>query len=215
MREDLPKSIAGKKAIIFDYDDTLVLTQEYSISCHQKAAKKLGLRIPSRKELLSYLGTPWNQCILGMWPGINIEDFKKAFFAFADPMPIRLAAGVKGSLPKLKKKGYSLFILTSKMSESILRETKKSHLDLKLFSGIYGPEQTQWTKPDPRVFEKLLKENKLKASECVNIGDSMNDYLSAKAAGIDFIGVLTGQMNHKEFTKKKIMCIWSMEELLG
>ena len=46
----------------------------------------------------------------------------------------------------------------------------------------------EFHKPDPRAFDLLLKDHSFDRAECVYVGDSPNDAIAAKQAGMHFIG---------------------------
>ena len=58
-------------------------------------------------------------------------------------------------------------------------------------------------KPDPFIVNEIIKRNHLKRKECIYIGDSEVDILTAKASKIDSILVTYGYGKYQEFDPKK------------
>ncbi len=197
--------LSGKiKAVVFDFDDTLVHYRDIYLKSHQTAAKKLGLYVPSDKELSTLAGVPWNTLIEKLWPHANREKFKKTVLLFdkdADHEPV---AGALQVLEKLHGK-YDLFILSSRIKESVLQLLRTAGIPAALFKGIYGPQEVSYHKPDGKVFSVFLKD--YTPDELVFVGDSVQDATAANNAGILFIGFVNGNASEEEFRERGADCI--------
>ena len=210
------------KAIIFDFDDTLVKTFGRAYQRHLRTAKKLNLRMPSRKKFYRNFGKPWNKVIESLWPDVSLYRYKKAYYKlnysdikrFHGPPPVE---GLRKTLSIIKKRGYRIFILSNRDKKSLGRNIDRlkidSHIEL-----YHGMEHSKFHKPDPRVFNPFYKKTKLKNYEILYVGDLVTDYEAAKKAGIAFVGVTTGKDKRKAFLKaglKKFFILNSISELPG
>ena len=65
------------------------------------------------------------------------------------------------------------------------------------FDIIHGIEDTKVYKPDPKALEPMLAG--LKKRGITYVGDSLNDFYAAQAAGVDFVGVIRGVTTENEF----------------
>jgi len=83
----------------------------------------------------------------------------------------------------------------SNKTEKFCREIL-SRLGLsRYFVKIFGGDSCEERKPYPKPVLDLLKLTRSDAENTVLIGDSANDFLAAKAAGIDSIAVSYGYMD--------------------
>jgi len=67
------------KAIIFDVDGVLIDSNKIIVKAYQKSAKKLGMRVPSEKEILDLFGRPLEEILRILWPDTDLEVHKKEF----------------------------------------------------------------------------------------------------------------------------------------
>ena len=91
----------------------------------------------------------------------------------------------------LKEKGISLAILSNKpdfATKSVVREI----LGDGLFDAVYGQREGVPIKPDPTSVYSILEEFNVEKNECLYIGDTSVDILTAKNANIFSVGVLWG-----------------------
>ena len=98
---------------------------------------------------------------------------------------------VSTTLRRLKETGYRLAIITNKpfaFVEPILESLTLSGL----FELILGGDSLDKKKPDPLPLLHACEKMNVNAEECVMVGDSKNDILASKAAGIQSIGVTYG-----------------------
>jgi len=93
-------------------------------------------------------------------------------------------------LKMLAKMNYRLFLLSNTNSIHIraftkyLDDTYDKNLFKKLFEKVYYSSQIGMRKPTKKIFEHVLKENDLKASETLFIDDSAQHIEGAKKLGI-------------------------------
>lgn len=88
---------------------------------------------------------------------------------------------------RLKEEGYNLVLATSPFFPrvAVLNRLKWAGLDESYFSHICSYEEYHYTKPNTKYFLELLDKLKLDPSECIHIGNDVNeDYLPATAVGI-------------------------------
>ncbi|MCQ4022685.1 MULTISPECIES: HAD family hydrolase [unclassified Ruminococcus] len=105
--------------------------------------------------------------------------------------------GIVDMLSRLQQNGVKINVLSNKPDEFV-----KNMLD-KLFSGIkfdvaWGKMADFPTKPDPSSVLALINELSVSKSECIYVGDSNVDVITARNAGLDFCGVLWGFRTKEE-----------------
>jgi len=72
-------------------------------------------------------------------------------------------------------------------------------------SKCYTSDMVELGKPAPDLFLLAAKENNKALSDCVVIGDSLNDFAAAKAAGIKCIAFVGAEGNNNEVYKQKCL----------
>lgn len=130
---------------------------------------------------------------MGLWSdeemlGYFIEKYPedeyiyRHFFAHPEDMPVRRPK-VYELLPKLKEKGYKLYIL-SDYSEYL----SEVHFEFggfrKYMDGEIVSYKVNLVKPDIRIFERLLSEYNLDPSECIFLDDRERNIEGCEKAGI-------------------------------
>ncbi len=113
-----------------------------------------------------------------------------------------LITGVENVLSMLKFiKKMKLGLLTSRDWVSLFPTLK--HYSLTRFFGscIQCENDFPHIKPDPRVFDHILKLLGVSKNECIYIGDTPIDFAAARDRGIKNISVLTGIFEKNDFLK--------------
>jgi phosphoglycolate phosphatase len=192
------------RAILFDVDDTLIHYTERATKWHIKAAKELGLRIPTAEEFKHAWGLPWDSLIKKLWPGASVEGFKEAYKKASGGKRVRAVEGVLAALKKLKDKQMVLGIVTSRSAESLRKRLCEAGIPPEYFSRIITEDGSVFHKPHPKVLRPALGELKkqgIALNEVLYVGDTIIDLEVAKKNRVKFAGVLTGNFNEREFRK--------------
>ncbi len=203
------------KAIVLDFDDTLVYSGEAGLQSLQKTAKGLELCVPEKDEIFPLFGKPLQVIVETLWPKQDSEEIQKVYRKHYDEVDIEVITNAIETLQLLKKRKYDLFILSS--NKDVEKHMEKMNFPAGLFSGIFTPNNLEFNKPDGRVFSPILE--KYAKEEIVYVGDSLNDLESSKDAGIKFIGVLSGRASETEFRENSsthiIPSVENLKELFG
>lgn len=193
------------KAIIFDLDQTLFDSFSGIVEAHKLNGKE-NYNLDITEELIrEHWGKPVEEFWKILYQNLDtVDNLLKTTLATREKYHIeaKLFNNVKELLNLIKQK-YKIGIVTSSNSELVYYMLKKQNIDPNIFCLIQGSEQTDYHKPDYRVFEltkKNLNKIGIKSTEIVYIGDSTHDYLASKGAGIHFIAVLTGLNSKAEFS---------------
>lgn len=190
------------KAVLFDLDDTLVKTWVVKWQQHKFVAKKYyGIDLTDQ-ELTEHWGKPISRLLQDLYrnfgePQTRIDNYMR----HADEFPKIVHDDTEATLEALKKAGIKMGVVTSTFKQSVTDVFKSHGLSADYFVHIQGAEESDYHKPDPRVFDPALS----KLAEhgitdgIVYVGDAIMDYEAAKAAGLHFVGVTTGMVNAAEF----------------
>lgn len=127
-------------------------------------------------------------------------DHSKASEVIGELMEHRFMAfdffdGVKELLGELRGK-YRTVVLSNGPLYSQEPKAEKvamdEHVDRVVLAGAHP-----WSKPDPRIFEFVLREEGVDAHDTLHVGDSLgSDIAGAKAAGIPCVWINPGEKSH-------------------
>lgn len=182
------------KAILFDLDGTLLNTSEGVISSVRYTLETCGYAPLTEEQLFTFIGPPVNRRLKEIY-GISDDESLKAMNIFRDHYGredlFKSCAyeGMAELLASLRKKGYRLGVATYKREDMAKRVLEHcgiaSHFDSICGSDAAG----KYSKAD--VIRNCMQALDV-TGEAVLIGDSDNDAIGAREAGLDFIGVTYG-----------------------
>jgi putative hydrolase of the HAD superfamily len=193
---------AGKRAVIFDLDDTLIdFTETKNIAIREsvKAMIDKGLDEPFEKLLKGFTSFYWKKGIEDqhIFQKYLIERYRKidyrvlagAILAYrkAKEGVLRPYPGTKDMLISLKNRGYKLAILSDAPKlEAYLRLCAMGLDDF--FDAIITKEDTGVLKPNRKAFLTVSKALGVPPSRCIMVGDMPErDIEGAKAMGMKTI----------------------------
>jgi len=206
------------KAIIFDLDGTLINSLPYHVLAFKDLMIERGIRIPE-KELQKLMGIPTVEIFRELRKKYkfdkSIEDLREErryhYFKFLGLKNI-VFPGVMKTLRKLQIK-YKLALATGSSYVTYTHSTDKDFQNL--FDMSVTSNEVKHGKPAPDQFLLCAKKLKVKACECLVVGDSIYDAVAAERAGMDFIGTRTGyNKNHTLLKNGAIKTINNIPELL-
>ncbi len=196
------------KAIIFDVDDTLIQTYRTVFDMYKFLGKKYyGINDIQDADIKKHWGKSWDNVVKGiLGNNVNLEIHKQHIQEAKKLFSPQSIPGANKILDELSQ-NHLLCLLTSTSREIITTDMKNAGLDLSRFSYIHTADDSDFHKPDPRVFEKvvsfLLSKN-ISKDEIVYIGDGIGDLEASRDAGIKFIAVTQGFTTKKDFLKQKL-----------
>ena len=190
------------KLVSIDVDDTLFMTEDVTFAIENAVAAELGFPPQARETHLRTFGIPMREVIPMRFPGIEVD-------AFHSLMKVRMKEYIaRGhldaltpqnlvTLEKIKKLGKRIAILTSRDRGEVEHLIDPAHVLAGFVEGFYHRDNTDYLKPDPRVFGPILKRFNVSPQEAVYIGDTPNDGKCAKGAGMQFIALLESGLKTK------------------
>jgi pyrophosphatase PpaX len=206
------------RAILFDLDGTLIDTTDLILQCFQFSWAKVCGFEHSREALIGTFGTPLRDAMYrlldhgGFRNGIlgaeaensTVEELLGAYRAFNVLNHDALARPFEGTrevLAELRRRGYSIVVVTSKGRELGLRGLKLCSLDDLLDFAIFL-EDTAVHKPHPEPILVALERLNTHANTAVYVGDSRHDIIAARAAGVRTVGALWGPSPRTELERE-------------
>ncbi|MBM9548920.1 HAD-IA family hydrolase [Leptospira sp. 201903074] len=205
------------KAIIFDYDDTLVQTRKTRYKTIDRVAKEIFKANISEKEIDEAWGLPAEDFLLKLF-GRFSSDINYLWSVYIEFSKKDLNIPHLHTFDFIRKyqDSFRFGIVTSSSEKVVIRELNELQINTSLFLQIQGSEHTTVHKPNPMVFEPmyalLMKEN-INKNEIVYIGDSPADYESASQFGFHFLGIAHDDRHIRYFQKENVAFVQSFIEI--
>lgn len=196
------------KAVIFDLDGTLVNSLTDLANSVNKALSQVGLKTYETEDYKKFIGNG-REVLLKRAMGDqreNKELFDRVYSIFDEEYKIHCNdnttsyEGCLTLLKGLKDKGIKVGVLSNKPDEYIEGILNKIYPEID-FDIAWGKKADMPEKPDGTSLRKIIEILNLKQSECLYVGDSDVDVLTAQNAGVDMIGVLWGFRGKDELEK--------------
>lgn len=174
--------------VIFDLDGTLLYTLEDLADSVNHILSEHGYPVHSYEKVQTFIGSGAKNLMTMSLPKDVSEEtieecFKefKAYYTAHSQIKTRPYDGIMEMLESLKKKGIKMAIVSNKNAEAVAELQKIYFKDtIELAVGEGGNIRR---KPDPSSI--LYAMDVLKAEKALYVGDSLNDSLASKNAGVD------------------------------
>ena len=190
------------RAVIFDLDDTLLKTHEAKFAHHKAAGKKFYNIELTDDDIKPHWGKPLHELIQILYRGADtVENMLASFLTLRDHFPKSLQDGAVEVVKELLAAGVEVGVVTASPANFAIIDLQHYGFPVEHMLLVQGSEHTSVHKPDPRVFSPLLErlaEDNISKDHIVYVGDAPMDYLAARDAGLDFIGVATGLVSRDE-----------------
>ncbi|MDR0800004.1 MAG: HAD-IA family hydrolase [Endomicrobium sp.] len=181
--------------LIFDLDGTIIDSQRDITAAVNSVRKDYGFDHLRVKQVCSCLGSGVNTLMDRVIPEkkgiLRSEVLEKFKFYYGQCLTDTTVMydGVREMLEALKNKKKAIL---SNKDEDFSRKIVKRLGISDYFVKVWGGDSAGVKKPDPKPIVDLINLTNSDISKTVIIGDSANDFLAAKAAGIASIAVLYG-----------------------
>jgi len=183
-----------KTTIMFDFDGTLMDTNEIIIKSWQHTFRTVAGHEADREVLLATFGEP---LVLTMKNFFGVEgekaleyvdiyrDYQKGIFLDS----ISLFPGVPEMLEELKAAGYRMALTTSRLKKTTLMAVESFDIG-KYFDVIITADDCSKHKPDPEPINITLEKMGVPKDQAVMVGDTTMD--TGCAANAEVTSVLVG-----------------------
>ncbi|CAD5108200.1 phosphoglycolate phosphatase [Zestomonas carbonaria] len=150
---------------------------------------------------------------------VSDEEAERALALFMDAYSgshtlSRVYPGVRTTLKWLKKQGVEMALITNKPEQFVgpLLDDMKIG---RYFRWIIGGDTLPQQKPDPAALLFVMQMAEIKAEDAVFIGDSRNDVLAARAAGVPCVALSYGYNHGRPIAEESpALVIDDLRELL-
>lgn len=183
--------------LVFDWDGTLMDSQQEIVSCFQWATRDLGMRVPAVDEIRNIIGLGMFQAIHTLFPELDSESKQKAvvdqyryYYFSPEKPPATLFEGVVEMLNKLSAQGYLLSVATGKGRRGLDQALARTGLN-EIFHFTRCVDEAH-SKPHPQMLEDTMEYLGVDPQATLMIGDTEYDLLMAKNAGVQSVAVTCG-----------------------
>jgi HAD superfamily hydrolase (TIGR01509 family) len=204
------------RGIIFDIDGTLVDTNLAHVEAWRRAFQRLGYDVPTQRiELeIGKGGDKLVPAILGQEgeqrDGERLRKAQKQeFLAIANHERFPVFPGVPDIFEALRRRGIETALATSSDDKHLEATLASAGLDLRRSADVVVTKSSaDASKPDPDIVLAAVEKLGLEPSECAMVGDTVYDAQACRAAGIVFLGVLSGGTPALELLEAGAVAVW-------
>lgn len=187
------------KLCIFDMDGTLVNTIDTIAYFGNTTLQNFGFKTIPTDEYKMMIGNGSRILIERMLKFVgaevdNVDEIHKWYMNKYDNDFMYLTRAYDGIIPMLealKDAEIKVAILSNK-DDMTAKKVAEELFEEGLIDLCLGARKGKALKPDPEVVFEIIEEFGVEKSECLYVGDTGTDMLTAKNAGIYSIGVLWG-----------------------
>ena len=186
----------GFRAVLFDWDGTLVDSAERTFGCYVRVFAAYGIGYdhaafertysPDWYRTYEDVGLP-----RGHWPEADAR-----WISCYETAPSRLVPGARETMERLAGAGLAQGLVSSGDGTRVRREIQALGLE-HFFGAVVCGGETQRRKPDPEPLLVALGRLAVAPAETAYVGDSPEDVAMAKAAGAFAIGIPGGFPNRE------------------
>ena len=208
------------KAYLFDFDYTLADSSKGIVKCFRIVLDNHDYQGISEMQIKRTIGLTLEESftlLTGVSDPKVLAAYKAEYVKAAD---VHMTANTVlfpetlKVLRSLKEQGAQLGIISTKYRYRIL-DLLSRYLGDDFLDVVIGGEDVRAHKPSPEGLLAALDCLKVAADEALVLGDSVVDAQTARAAGVDFAGVLHGMTTREELqVYPHVALMPSLEELL-
>lgn len=173
------------KGIIFDFDGTIINTNDLIVESLRKASETVLGKKLSDSLLNKILGRTLDEQMhmIDETHKKELEAFYREYYNTHREAGTFLYEGFQKVFEVIHQDGYQMSILSNKSTRGICHGLEKFNLD-QYFPVICSMDDVEVGKPDPEGINKVLKEMELTPEEVILVGDSPHDIEAGHALGI-------------------------------
>lgn len=198
--------------IIFDWDGTLMDSENKIIRCFQKATADVGVDYPGDGAVRNIIGLGLKESLDVLLPdqGQRIRkqlvERYRVHFLEQDRTEMPLFEGVESGLDDLLDLGYMLAIATGKARRGLVKVLDETGLHDRFTVTRCSDEAI--SKPHPRMVHDILEETGIEAAKSIVVGDTVYDIQMAHNADTDALAVCYGAHERERLlTERPVDCV--------
>ena len=204
------------QGMIFDVDGTLVDTNPAHVEAWRRAFKRLGFEVPTER-IVPEIGKGGDKLVPSVL-GQEAEDRhgeelrkqqKEEFLEIARQQHFRVFPGVTEIFQALRERGVRTALATSSDEKHLAATSASAGLDLRRLPDVVATKSPdEPSKPSPDLVVDALESLGLAAVHCAMVGDTVYDGEACQAAGVAFLGVLSGPASEAALIDAGARGVW-------
>ncbi len=195
------------KAVLFDYDETVVYSNMDHVRSYVAAGKKFGVKI-KKKQIMERFGKSAINILSEVLPELTDEDViklrdekEKIYRKIISRKDVRTVVGLRELLRFLRENKIKCGIVSSASIKNIRIGLRENRVE-RYFGAIAAAENVKRHKPNPDPVLKVARMLRVKPKNCALIGDSIYDIISARRAHVLAFGLTTGYYSEMQLKWK-------------
>ena len=191
------------EAVIFDVDGTLVDSVDLHAECWKQAFHKFGRPVPF-DQVRRLIGKGGDQLIPSILSaedqkkfGEQLDEYRSKLWKEQFASKVRPFAQVKELFTALKERGLKLALGSSAKSEELQTYEKLLGVE-KLVDVRTTSDDADQSKPEPDIFEAVMKKLTANKADTRVVGDTPYDVRAANRADLKTVGLLCGGFPEEE-----------------
>ena len=172
------------KAVLFDFDGTIMDTNTIILKSWQHTFNTVLGRDPDFEVIKQTFGEPLDETMAKLFPDRDTHEMVETYRNYQRHIykdDITMFPGTKETIEELKRRGYKVAIVTSRLWSSTTQGLYKFDI-ADMFDAVVSAEDTTIHKPDPTPILLCLDKLGIGADEALMVGDSKFDILCARNA---------------------------------
>lgn len=195
------------KAVLFDYDETIVHSNMDHVRSYILAGRKFGVKI-TKKQVHERMGKSAINILSEILPELTDEDIirlrdekEKIYREMISKKDVKTIVGLRELLEFLRRNKIKCGIVSSASIRNIRIGLKENKVE-KYFKAIAAAENVRRHKPNPDPVLKAARMLNVRPKDCVLIGDSIYDIIAARRAHVTAFGLTTGYYSEMQLKFK-------------
>ena len=181
----------GMKAVLFDWDGTLIDTTEHVYEANVAVMKSFGLPPLTRERYGAAFSPNWRRmyAALGV-PEHLVEGAASVWHGAYKGHSAELLPGAYPALERLVAAGIPLGVVTAGDRKVVAEQLRRTGVADLIGSAVYGDDSVE-QKPDPAPLRRGLAAlgHASTPAETAYLGDTLDDVRMARAAGVHAVGI--------------------------
>jgi phosphoglycolate phosphatase-like HAD superfamily hydrolase len=204
------------RGMIFDIDGTLVDTNPAHVLAWRRAFQRYGYDVPTERIKIE-IGKGGDKLVPSVL-GQEVEDHlgealrqaqKEEFLKIAKREHFRVFPCVPELFQTLREREIRTALATSSDKKHLKATMASARIDLpSLADVLVTKDDAQASKPAPDVIIVAWEKLAVSPADCAMVGDTVYDGQACQAAGVVFVGVLSGPSTESELLQAGACGVW-------
>ncbi len=199
------------KAIIFDWDGTLMDSVSKIVESMQSTAVALNLPVPTFEQGKDVIGISLLPALKQLFKIDDEQQAQQVLLAYRAEFSQHkqvcspLFEGAQQLLVDLKTQGYTLAVATGKARAGL--SFNMQHSNTESYFSVTKTADDAPSKPSPDMLLQILQELNLSAKDVLMVGDTTYDMAMAEAIDVDRVAVSFGVHNAAQLNQHRPLAV--------